>query len=145
MSPFVSWSWFCQQDVGFIQMLKPVSGVGIFLLLVMAGKEKQSWPRWLTMMTIVGGITVSSVGNEEVGSFNWIGFTLVTVGSISYALYMVGSQLVLQDSAVKLDPVSQLLIVGPVAAVSLAVVAAASEWNDSSFTFSSLPWYVSQT
>jgi len=120
-------------------MLKPVAGVTIYVLLVLVGKEQQSWTRWLTIISIMGGITVSGMGNEEVGTFSWRGLILVVVASFSYALYMVGSQLVMQNSGAKLDPVSQLLIVGPVAAVALAVVAGATEWN-SSFTCSNLPW-----
>ena len=48
----------------------------------------------------------------------------------------------MQDSGVKLGPITTLFVVGPVAGVSLAVVAAASEWNDPSFTYVDLPWLV---
>lgn len=57
-------------------------------------------------------------------------------------LNQVGSQLLMQDSQIKLEPIGTLFVLGPVAAVSLAVVAAASEWDDASFTLSTLPWYV---
>jgi hypothetical protein len=48
---------------------------------------------------------------------------------------------VLQDSGLKLDPVSQLLLLGPMAALALAVVASIAEWTDDTFTFADLPWY----
>lgn len=47
----------------------------------------------------------------------------------------------LQDSGLKLDPVSQLLLLGPMAALALAVVASIAEWTDDAFTFADLPWY----
>jgi drug/metabolite transporter (DMT)-like permease len=150
-------------DVGFIQMLRPLSGIAIYVMLLCAGKEPPSLKRALTLIVIVGGITVAGVGTKELNNFSWVGVGLVIGGALCYACYMVrprpgisaqamfsmimimghlvqvGSQLVMQDSGVKLDPITQLFIIGPAATLALLIVAA-FEWSDPDFTFSKFPW-----
>lgn len=56
----------------------------------------------------MGGVSVASVGNKELGNWSWLGFGLCMLGTLSYAFYMVGSQLVLQDSGISINPVSAI-------------------------------------
>merc|ERR1712137_1177846 len=55
-------------------------------------------------------------------------------GNLAYSTYIVFSQLSLQDSIFKLNPLSQALFTGPMAAACLAVYASQYEWTDEDFT-----------
>lgn len=49
--------------------------------------------RGLTLVVILGGIGVASVGTNELSVFSWEGVLLVLGAAFTYAFYMVGSQL----------------------------------------------------
>ena len=66
---------------------------------------------------------IAGMGASDLGDFNTTGFILSVSGSLFYALFLVYSQVLLQNSALHLNPFSQLLYIGPSAFFGLLIYA----------------------
>ena len=133
-------------SVSFIQLVKPITGPLTFVLLVALGMEQYSPLKLGVLFVIFGAVSIEGLGEAELGAFNTTGFSWLVVGCASSAAYLVLSQRLMQggDVNIKLNPITQMLYVGPLAALAcLAISYAQGEdlgvWNSSD---NKMPWWI---
>lgn len=132
-------------QVGYIQLLKPGQMVGVYVLLVLCGKERVAPRPFLNMVIITGGVLVATLAGAEISGWSTWGFALMMVSNACYSLYLVGQQLALStalsDKAAKMDAVTNIYFLGPPTACFLALTALCSEWTNPTFTLQ-VSWWV---
>ena len=133
-------------EVGYIQMIKPVGGFLIYATLLASGYETIDVWKFITLIAIFGAVSIASCGQEELGAFNVVGLGILIASLCGNAFYYTMLQYLLQPppsstkQRIKLNPIMTMALVGPAAALWLALVAALTEWNQSSFSWSIPTW-----
>lgn len=125
-------------EVGFIQLLKPLGGFLIYLSLLHRGFETVSFWKILNMLAILASISIASCAQDQIGKVSWLGVGVLTASLVANALYYTVLQFTLQDD--KLNPLTTMVLVGPAAALWLAVLAACTEWTRPHFKWSLPLW-----
>lgn len=126
-------------EVGFIQVLKPLGGFLIYLSLLQRGFETVSFWKSANVFAILASISIASCAQNEIGAVSWFGIGVLTASLVANALYYTVLQFSLQGDD-KLDPLTTMLLVGPAAALWLAVLAACTEWTRPHFKWSLPLW-----
>ena len=133
-------------QVGYIQLLKPGQMVGVYILLLLCGKERLATRPLLNMLIITGGVLVATLAGAEISGWSTWGFVLMMTSNACYSLYLVGQQLALStalsDKSTKMDAVTNVYFLGPPTACFLAVTALCSEWTQPSFDLQGMSWWV---
>ena len=133
-------------QVGYIQLLKPGQMIGVYILLLLCGKERMATRPLLNMLIITGGVLVATLAGAEISGWSTWGFVLMMTSNACYSLYLVGQQLALSSSlsekGSKMDAVTNVYFLGPPTACFLAVTALCSEWTQPSFDLQGMSWWV---
>ena len=79
----------------------------------------------------VGDLSIDSIeaaGEDDSGGFSLYGLLWLLIGCAANAAYLVGSQSLMQgfDARVRLNPLTQMLFIGPLAALGVLVISYAS-------------------
>ena len=133
-------------EVGFVQMLKPSCGLFTYFLLLRGGLETWTTRKALNLLVMFGALSMSSLGQSELGRFSLAGVVVLLSSQLANALYAVSLQRILQrigapgGAPLRLNPLTTLMCVGPAAALWLAALAAAIEWREPSFAWTIPTW-----
>ena len=133
-------------EVGFVQMLKPSSGLFTWALLLYTGMETFTGCKALNIVVIYVALSFVSLGQNAIGDFSFVGVFMILGAQFAQALYGVAVQQVLQAATgamkgLRLNPLTTMLCVGPAAAFWLALVATAIEWTKPGFAWT-IPWWI---
>ncbi|EGB06032.1 hypothetical protein AURANDRAFT_65982 [Aureococcus anophagefferens] len=124
-------------DVGFIQMLKPVNGIMLFVLSFGLGIDgRANAAKLLNAFVITGAVTAVAVGKAEIDpdGVTYAGLAIMAVSTVTAALYQTGIQLLMQRPGdERIDPVTMLAVMAPTTTLFLATYALATEWTDPEF------------
>ena len=131
-------------DVAFLQILKPFGTIMTFSFLILLKLESFTKDKGIILAVIIFSSAVAGIGASDLGEWNTTGFILALCGDFFYALYLVYSQVLLQNPILHLNPFAQLLFMGPSACLGLVLYASFVEWGDDNFQSSleELPWWV---
>ena len=103
-------------SVAFVQMLKATMPLLVFLGAATVGAERFERGALLNMLVVVGGVAAASYGEVR---FEAAGVALQAAALAAEAARLVLVQLLLQRRGVRLNPVTTMLHVSPVALVAL--------------------------
>lgn len=102
--------------VGYIQMIKAITPVPLFLLYVLTGRENASPWCLMILMTISIGVMIASVGELQ---FSWMGFFIQLAAVCSDCFRVIVTDGFLKDS--KIDSLSVLYYIAPTSCVMVTV------------------------
>jgi drug/metabolite transporter (DMT)-like permease len=102
--------------VGYIQMIKAITPVPLFLLYVIRGREHPSFLQLAILATISGGVMIASVGELQ---FSWIGCIIQVAAVCCDCLRVVTTDSFIKDS--KIDSLSVLYYIAPTSCVAVTV------------------------
>lgn len=105
-------------SVSFIQMLKALMPVAVFLAGSVMGTESFSMTKLANMVTIAVGVAIASVGELN---FNVFGVALQLGSIVAESIRLTLVQLLLQSRGLKLNPITTLYYVSPCCFVFLLV------------------------
>lgn len=97
-------------SVSFIQMLKALMPVAVFLVGCTLGTEHYSGPTLLNMLIVSGGVAIASLGELN---FVTVGVVLQLLSIMAESTRLTLVQILLQRKGIKLNPVSTLYYVAP--------------------------------
>ena len=83
-------------EVGFVQMLKPSCGLFTYFLLLRGGLETWTTRKALNLLVMFGALSMSSLGQSELGRFSLAGVVVLLSSQLANALYAVSLQRILQ-------------------------------------------------
>lgn len=107
-------------SVKFLQMLKASLPTLSLLIGFVVGIEKPSWPLFLNICWICGGVMWASIAELDL-EFNMTGTCLAFTGFCFESLRLVLSQKLLQGSAIKFGPLTGVYYVAPLSFCTLMV------------------------
>jgi hypothetical protein len=102
--------------VGYIQMIKAITPVPLFLLYVARGREHPSWIQLLIVLSISLGVMIASVGELQ---FTWIGFFIQFGAVCCDCMRLLTTDAFFKDS--KIDSLSVLYYTAPTSCVLVTV------------------------
>lgn len=102
--------------VGYIQMIKAITPVPLFLLYVLRGRETPSCLQLSILLVISVGVMIASVGELK---FTWIGFTMQISAVVCDCLRLLTTDSFLKDS--KIDSLSVLYYTAPTSCVMVTI------------------------
>lgn len=111
-------------SVAFIQMLKAASPVFVLIFSWIWRVADPSLSKFLTILVIVFGVGLSSVGEID---FSVIGFLYQLGGTVFEAIRLVMIQVMLNGEGLKMDPLVGLYYYAPVCTVMNIIVALFTE------------------
>lgn len=118
-------------SLGYIQMVKAITPVPLLLLYFAFGREKPSFLLLLIMLTISGGIILSSVGELR---FTWIGFFIQLAAVCSDCFRVLTVDRLMKDATI--DALSLMYYTSPISFLFLAF--GFYLFESQSFSFSSV-------
>ncbi|KAF4983194.1 hypothetical protein FZEAL_1351 [Fusarium zealandicum] len=119
-------------SVSFIQMLKSTGPVCVLITSWIWGVAQPDRRTLANIMLIVIGVLLASFGEIE---FSWVGTIFQLCGTISEAVRLVMTQVMLSSEGLRMDPLVGLYYYAPVCAVMNMIVVVFSEgpsfkWED---------------
>ena len=113
-------------SVSFIQMLKAMMPVSVFMVGCLIGNEKFKLSTFANMLLIALGVTIASYGEINFNAFGVV-LQLGSIATESVRLVLV--QLLLQSRGLKLNPITTLYYVAPCCFLFLLVPFFGLEWR----------------
>uniref|UniRef100_A0A7S4S7A4 Sugar phosphate transporter domain-containing protein n=1 Tax=Alexandrium monilatum TaxID=311494 RepID=A0A7S4S7A4_9DINO len=110
-------------NVTFLQFMKEVSVMLVFVFSCIVGLESLSRPRILVIIWVVVGASISVSGEAR---FKWIGFIFQGVSQLAECSRLIIGEILL--SGKKLDPLTYNLFLAPTCPVVL-LIANAAHWS----------------
>eukprot|EP00927_Polykrikos_kofoidii_P008097 TRINITY_DN1334_c0_g1_i4.p1 TRINITY_DN1334_c0_g1~~TRINITY_DN1334_c0_g1_i4.p1 ORF type:complete len:360 (-),score=43.61 TRINITY_DN1334_c0_g1_i4:16-1095(-) len=111
-------------SVPFLQMVKASRGPMTYVLSVLVGTEAFGRTKFELTFVIAAGVVMAVTGELH---FRWIGFICQVLADVSESLRLVLIALLLNNSGLKLTPLSTLSYFAPLCFVLLVPVAVLSE------------------
>ena len=78
--------------------------IGVYILLLLCGKERLATRPLLNMLIITGGVLVATLAGAEISGWSTWGFVLMMTSNACYSLYLVGQQLALCQQHCQTNP-----------------------------------------
>lgn len=116
ISLWCSNSAYIYLSVAFIQMLKAMSPVVVYIIGIGVGVETYSWKLMANMCVITLGVMIASAGELN---FNAFGFVVQCVAIVAESFRIVSVQILLGRANLKLNPITTLYYVSPACFVFL--------------------------
>ena len=125
LSLWLSNSAYIYLSVSFIQMLKALSPVVVFLVTCFAGQRRFNIRVLLNMFVIATGVVIASYGEIN---FVWLGFFMQLCGILTEACRLVLVQILLSSEDLRLNSITTMYFVSPVCLLFLTVPFLILEW-----------------
>jgi hypothetical protein len=97
-------------SVSFIQMLKALMPVAVFLVGCVFKTNRFHWPTFMNMILVTIGVAVASYGEVN---FNLVGVAFQLSSIVMESVRLVLVQILLQSRGLKLNPITTLYYVAP--------------------------------
>ena len=112
-------SAFLYISVAFIQMLKALMPVAVFLVAVLLRTEALKFRTLGIMILISVGVAITAVGQINI---NIAGLLFQLFGIVAEALRLVLTQVLLQSKGVKMNPITSLYYISPACFIFLGIL-----------------------